>query len=172
MYRYIGITFFAILVMGCQSIRKVGTLFSNKDRLEQSFYSSKEVDQLLSSALRYQGVPYRSGGSNDTGMDCSGLLFRVYVENKFSIPRSSLDQSQFGHPVSKNNIQRGDWVLFKTNGSLSINHIGLVLRVNGDHDVQFLHASTSRGVRSDQLYTKYWIKAFVKAIRPYKNNIN
>jgi cell wall-associated NlpC family hydrolase len=83
-----------------------------------------------------------------------------------------LDQSQFGLPVSKNNIQRGDWVLFKTNGSLSINHIGLVLRVNGDHDVQFLHASTSRGVRSDQLYTNYWLKAYVKAIRPYKNNIN
>jgi cell wall-associated NlpC family hydrolase len=105
-------------------------------------------------------------------MDCSGLLFRVYVDNHFSIPRSSLQQSQFGLVVSKDNIQRGDWLLFKTNGSLTINHIGIVIRVNGERDVQFLHASTSKGVRSDQLYTNYWLKAYDKAIRPFKNNLN
>lgn len=172
MYRFLGIVFVAFLFVGCQSIRKVGSLWSSKAHASSSFFTTKEINRLLTYANRYQGVPYRSGGTNETGMDCSGLLFRVYVDNHFSIPRSSLQQSQYGLLVSKDNIQRGDWLLFKTNGSITINHIGLVIRVNGARDVQFLHASTSRGVRSDQLYTNYWLKAYDKTIRPFKNNSN
>jgi cell wall-associated NlpC family hydrolase len=159
------------LFVGCQSIRNVRSFFESNSSLAGQF-TTNEIDELVKSAIRYQGVPYAGGGSNENGMDCSGLLFRVYVDNNYSIPRSSVQQALFGLSIPMNKIQKGDWLFFRTNGSSSINHIGLVIQVNGDQDVQFMHSSTSKGVRSDQFYANYWFKAFDKAIRPFKNNSN
>jgi cell wall-associated NlpC family hydrolase len=159
------------LFVGCQSIRNVRSFFESNSSLAGQF-TTNEIDELVKSAKRYQGVPYAGGGSNENGMDCSGLLFRVYVDNNYNIPRSSVQQALFGLSIPMNKIQKGDWLFFRTNGSSSINHIGLVIQVNGDQDVQFMHSSTSKGVRSDQLYANYWFKAFDKAIRPFKNNSN
>lgn len=159
------------MFVGCQSIRNVHSFWGSNNSLEGQF-TTNEVEELVKSAKRYVGVPYAGGGSNENGMDCSGLLFRVYGDNNYSIPRSSVQQALFGLSIPMNKIQKGDWLFFRTNGSSSINHIGLVIQVNGDQDVQFMHASTSKGVRSDQLYANYWFKAFDKAIRPFKNNSN
>ena len=125
MYRFIALVLVGFLFVGCQSIRNVHSFWDSNNSLAGQF-TTNEVEELVKSAKRYIGVPYAGGGSNENGMDCSGLLFRVYVDNHFSIPRSSLQQSQYGLLVSKDNIQRGDWLLFKTNGSITINHIGLV----------------------------------------------
>lgn len=171
MYRFIALVIVGFLFVGCQSIRNVSSFFESNSSLAGQF-NTDEIDELVKSAKRYQGVPYAGGGSNENGMDCSGLLFRVYVDNNYSIPRSSVQQALFGLSIPMNKIQKGDWLFFRTNGSSSINHIGLVIQVNGDQDVQFMHASTSKGVRSDQLYANYWFKAFDKAIRPFKNNSN
>lgn len=171
MYRFIALVIVGFLFVGCQSIRNVRSFFESNSSLAGQF-TTNEIDELVKSAIRYQGVPYAGGGSNENGMDCSGLLFRVYVDNNYSIPRSSVQQALFGLSIPMNKIQKGDWLFFRTNGSSSINHIGLVIQVNGDQDVQFMHSSTSKGVRSDQLYANYWFKAFDKAIRPFKNNSN
>jgi cell wall-associated NlpC family hydrolase len=159
------------LFVGCKAIRNVSSFLDSIHTLPSNF-SDKEIDHLILSADRFQGIPYRAGGSNEDGMDCSGLLYRVYVDNNFSIPRSSIQQALYGLSIPINKIQKGDWLFFRTNGSSIINHIGLVTQVNGEHDVSFIHASTSKGVRSDQLHTNYWFKAYDKAIRPFKNNSN
>ena len=171
MYRFIALVIVVFLFVGCQSILNVRSFFGSNSSLAGQF-TTNEVDELVKSAKRYQGVPYVGGGSTINGMDCSGLLFRVYVDNNYSIPRSSVQQALFGLSIPMNKIQKGDWLFFRTNGSSIINHIGLVIEVNGNQDVQFMHASTSKGVRSDQLYANYWFKAFDKAIRPFKNNSN
>lgn len=171
MFRFIASILVIYLLVGCHSIRHVVSFFSASDTANLNF-SNSEIDQLIKYADRFEGIPYRVGGSNEEGMDCSGLLFRVYVDNNFLIPRSSGQQAQYGLSVPINKIQKGDWVFFRTNGSFVINHIGLVNSVHGERDVQFIHASTSKGVRSDQLYANYWFKAFDKAIRPFKNNSN
>ena len=105
-------------------------------------------------------------------MDCSGLLFRVYSDQNYIIPRVTTQQAEFGLPVSMDVIAQGDWLFFKTSGSENINHVGLVTKVQGPNEVLFIHSSTSKGVREDNLYNNYWFKAFQKVIRPYKNNSN
>jgi cell wall-associated NlpC family hydrolase len=171
MYRLIACILFIYLLVGCRPIRHVFSLFSSSTNTTLNF-SNLEIDQLVKYADRFEGIPYRVGGSDEKGMDCSGLLFRVYVDNNFVIPRSSGQQAQYGLSIPLNKIQKGDWVFFRTNGSSVINHIGLVNNIRGERDVQFIHASTSKGVRSDQLYANYWFKAFDKAIRPFKNISN
>ncbi len=137
-----------------------------------SQYSNQDVENLLETAKTYQGVAYRPGGADVQGMDCSGLLFRIYSDQNYLIPRVTIQQAAFGLPVSIDRIAKGDWVFFKTNGSGNINHVGLVTKVEGPKQVLFMHASTSKGVREDNLFSNYWFKAFEKVIRPYKNNSN
>lgn len=141
----------------------------SKPHVENNNYSIREVDQIIRSAYTYVGVPYRTGGIDAKGMDCSGLLFRIYADQKRVIPRLSKDQAQFGLPVSIQEIQVGDWIFFATNKSNSINHSGIVSQIISANEVYFIHASTSKGVREDNLYQKYWLGSFVKIIRPYKN---
>ncbi len=137
-----------------------------------SQFTNREIDNLVEVAKSYQGVEYRYGGSDVEGMDCSGLLFRVYSDQNYIIPRVTTQQAEFGLPVSMEVIAQGDWLFFKTSGSENINHVGLVTKVQGPKDVLFIHSSTSKGVREDNLYNNYWFKAFQKVIRPYKNNSN
>jgi probable lipoprotein NlpC len=45
----------------------------------------------------------------------------------------------------------------------------MVTEVNGKNDVKFIHASSKVGVIETDLYAPYFIKIFVKAVRPFDN---
>ena len=160
-----------LMMESCQLTRRVGNLFSANHGVE-AIYSSKEINNLIETAFDYQGVPYRNGGTDEKGMDCSGFLFRVYADNNLLIPRPTSQQALFGASVELADIREGDWLFFKTNGAATINHVGLVTKIKSADAVYFIHASTSKGVREDLLQSKYWLKAYVKSLRPYKNNSN
>lgn len=158
-------------MVSCQFTRRVSHLFSRHSESNSS-YTNKEIENLVETAYDYQGVPYRNGGTDEKGLDCSGLLFRVYADNNFLIPRPTGLQVLFGIPVKLQDTQVGDWLFFKTNGSATINHVGLVTKIKSADAFYFIHASTSKGVREDLLQSKYWLKAYVNTLRPYKNNSN
>lgn len=153
----------------CQLIRQVGHSVFSRDATGATGFNPREISNLIDAAKEYKGVVYKSGGVDTTGMDCSGLLYRVYVDQNYLIPRVSSQQAMFGLPVGTDAIKEGDWIFFKTNGSSNINHVGLVTKVISSKEVLFLHASTSKGVREDNLFSKYWFSVFVKAVRPFKN---
>jgi probable lipoprotein NlpC len=90
-------------------------------------YSSKTINEVVSLARSYTGVPYRAGGVDANGMDCSGLLYCVYGQLGFQIPRISWQQSEVGREISVDELKVGDWVFFVTNkgGTGSINHAGI-----------------------------------------------
>jgi cell wall-associated NlpC family hydrolase len=173
MYKYLLYFLFLLFVSSCTLIRQVGNNLGISNEVETSSnFTNSEIESIIHTAEQCEGIPYRVGGASIEGMDCSGLLYTVYVANEFSIPRISVQQAQFGLAVPLNKIQVGDWVFFRTNGAAQINHIGLVAQVKGEQDILFIHASTSKGVRKDQLYTNYWLKSFDKAVRPFKNKLN
>jgi cell wall-associated NlpC family hydrolase len=173
MYKYLLYFLFLLIVSSCTLIRQVGNNLGISNEVETSSnFTNSEIEIIIHTAEQCEGIPYRVGGASIEGMDCSGLLYTVYVANEFSIPRISVQQAQFGLAVPLNNILVGDWVFFRTNGASQINHIGLVAQIKGEQDILFIHASTSKGVRKDQLYTNYWLKSFDKAVRPFKNKLN
>jgi len=152
------------LSQGCKTFYNTVHLFHKKNL--STTFNNNDLDQLFKSGFSYIGVPYRIGGTDKNGLDCSGLLFKMYESNSFQIPRTTSQQLEFGFPVSINQIQRGDWVFF-SNQSGTINHVGIVSNIHKD-SILFLHASTSKGVREDELMKGYWYNSFVKVIRPFK----
>lgn len=116
-------------------------------------------DELVKSAEKYIGVPYKWGGTGTGGIDCSGLTQAVYNLNGLSIPRNSGAQYSKGVSVSKNKLQKGDLVFFATSGGGKVSHVGVY--VGGG---RFIHApSKGKKVCVEQLSTPYFLKTYVGA---------
>lgn len=132
-------------------------------------YNSRTVNELIGTARQYIGVPYRSGGIDGNGMDCSGLLFTTFKQVGFSLPRISWQQSEVGKDIDIDELRPGDLVFFVTNkGNVSnINHSGMITEIRNPKEVYFIHASSSKGIREDNLFTTYWMSCFAKAKRPF-----
>jgi probable lipoprotein NlpC len=133
--------------------------------------TNTETPKVVEIARTYAGTPYRSGGNDKNGIDCSGLICSVYSELGVKVPRISWQQSEFGSEVgSLNEIKVGDWVFFVPEAGKEgyVSHAGIVTDVRNNEEIIFIHASTSRGVREDNLFSTYFKGRFVKAMRPFK----
>jgi peptidoglycan DL-endopeptidase CwlO len=83
---------------------------------------------VVADAQQYLGVPYRWGGTDPTtGLDCSGLVQRVYGDLGISLPRTSQEQVSVGTPVaSLAQAQPGDLVFFEPTSS-GPGHVGIYI---------------------------------------------
>ena len=119
------------------------------------------VDQLIELALNLRGTPYVYGGKTPAGFDCSGYARYVYQQVGVTLPGSSRAQFTSGTSISLDEAQRGDLVFFSIYGD-RINHVGILLdTVSGS--TPFVHATSSRGVRIDQLEDAYYASRLVGA---------
>lgn len=129
---------------------------------------NKRVKRILQTADSYLGVPYKYGGNTRRGLDCSGLVVKAFESVDQALPRASWQQAQVGKDVRRKDLRPGDLVFFSTRkSSRKINHVGIVSSVQ-NREVNFIHATTSRGVRYDRLDTGYWSPLFQKAVRVEK----
>jgi cell wall-associated NlpC family hydrolase len=83
---------------------------------------------VVADARRYLGVPYRWGGTDPaTGLDCSGLVQRVYRDLGVSLPRTSSQQATAGRAVaSLADARPGDLVFFDNDASRAgVDHVGI-----------------------------------------------
>jgi cell wall-associated NlpC family hydrolase len=68
-----------------------------------------------------------------------------------------------GNKISLKNVVKGDLLFFKTgNKRNSINHVGLIVSIK-NKNIQFIHATSSKGVITSWLNEDYWHKAFFEA---------
>jgi cell wall-associated NlpC family hydrolase len=93
-----------------------------KDFLANPPYPSFSLDQVVAVALQYQGVPYRYGGADPSGFDCSGFTQFVYAQFGVSLPHSSSRQGAGGAQISPADALPGDLVAMDGGG-----HIGIYL---------------------------------------------
>jgi murein DD-endopeptidase / murein LD-carboxypeptidase len=123
-------------------------------------------DSLIQYAYTFLGDRYKRGGISTAGFDCSGYTMTVFKRFGIKLPHTSAGQGLVGVPVSKQNIQKGDLILFKGRSRKSnrIGHVGIVISEKGE-PVRFIHSSTSEGVRIDRGDYDYYKKRFVKAVR-------
>ncbi|MFE7420781.1 NlpC/P60 family protein [Rhodococcus sp. NPDC057529] len=87
----------------------------------------------LQAGMTRIGDPYVWGATGPDQFDCSGLVVWAYKQIGKTLPRSSQAQASGGTPVSRDELQPGDVVLFYNDAS----HVGLYAG-NGN----ILHAST------------------------------
>jgi peptidoglycan DL-endopeptidase CwlO len=105
-------------------------------------------------AMQYLGVPYRWGGADPSGFDCSGFSMYVFAKVGVSLPHHAATQYGMGVAVSKAELQPGDLVFF--NG---LGHMGIY--IGGG---QFIHAPRTGDVvkissLSQDWYARTWVGA-------------
>lgn len=126
----------------------------------ESAQGTTSASAVVATALMYQGVPYRDGGSDPSGFDCSGFVQWVFAHNGVELPREVREQYRVGTKIGRNEIRPGDLVFFHT-VSHGASHVGIAL--DGE---RFVHAPSSRGVVRVERYTsEYWKKRYVGARR-------
>ena len=114
----------------------------------------------LASALDLRGVPYRNGGSDPSGFDCSGLVQWVFARNGRALPREVREQFMVGREIDSDEVRPGDLLFFDT-GSNGASHVGIAL----DHET-FVHAPRANGVVRIERYTSsYWARRYLGARR-------
>ena len=115
---------------------------------------------LVATALSFRGVPYRNGGSDPTGFDCSGFTQWVFAQYGIALPREVEQQFKLGEKIKQDDLKPGDLVFFHTE-SRGASHVGIFVA-----DDQFVHAPSSRGVvRVEYVNSTYWGRRFVGARR-------
>ena len=116
--------------------------------------------EVSGTALELRGAPYRNGGSDPDGFDCSGLVWYVFGRHGLALPRTVEDQWRLGAKVEPSELQPGDLVFFSTT-SPGASHVGIV--IGGD---SFIHAPSASGVvRVERLGASYWWSRYVGARR-------
>lgn len=124
------------------------------------------VDSLIQYAFTFKGKRYKRGGTTVNGFDCSGYTMMVYKKYGIKLPHSSAAQGLVGITIPKKQIDKGDLILFRGRNSRrkGIGHVGIVITKKGE-PIQFIHSSTSSGVRVDYLDSPYYKNRYVKAVR-------
>ncbi|WP_409302936.1 LysM peptidoglycan-binding domain-containing protein [Peribacillus sp. SCS-155] len=109
-------------------------------------------DNLIELAKSLIGVSYAWGGTTPKGFDCSGYIYYVLNNSGKQISRTSAS-GYFAKGATVANPKAGDLVFFSSSPSNKkmITHMGIYLG-NGE----FIHASSSKGVRIDTLGLSYY----------------
>jgi cell wall-associated NlpC family hydrolase len=130
---------------------------ANAKKLKTGSSKLIELGRIIQS---YLGTPYKGTSPYKKGIDCSQFTAAVYKKfNGTKLPRMARKQFNVGQQVSGTKLRYGDLVFFRTDGR-SISHVGIYIGYN-----EFVHASTSSGVRISDIRSEYWKNRFVGARR-------
>ena len=98
-------------------------------------------------------APYRDGGMDARGFDCSGLVWYVHRRVGVRVPRTAAQQCEAAQPVPREALMPGDLLFFKLSASFRersgtgrVDHVGIYV----DSDL-FIHASLHRSAVSYEL---------------------
>ena len=126
--------------------------------------SGKEI---ITTAAKYKGVPYKFGGTTPKAFDCSGYVQYVFAQHKAKLPRMADAQCLEGIFVLKKDLKEGDLVFFTTYEP-GASHVGIYAGKD-----KFWNAS-SHGVMLSSLKEKYWSERYYGARRvlAYSDNLS
>ena len=115
---------------------------------------------LAGTALGFRGIPYRNGGSDPSGFDCSGFTQYVFAQYGIALPREVREQFRVGKAVGPDDLAAGDIIFFTTTDP-GPSHVAIA--IGGD---EFVHAPSSTGVvRVEHLGSSYWSPRYLGARR-------
>ncbi|MGH7753762.1 MAG: C40 family peptidase, partial [Gemmatimonadales bacterium] len=102
---------------------------------------------VVRTALEAVGTPYRWGGTEQNGFDCSGLIQYAYAQHGFALPRVSREQMRTGYeiPLDTLALEPGDILGFAAVPGRGVSHVGMWVG-----EGMFIHSSSS-GVRLSRL---------------------
>lgn len=129
-----------------------------KSAAESGKISLKAKD-VTEEAKKYIGVPYRFGGTDTRGFDCSGFIQYVFRREGMQLPRAADEQYRLGKKISKSALRPGDLVFFSTYEK-GVSHSGIYMG-NGS----FISATSSSGIAVADMTGGYWAERYIGAKR-------
>lgn len=121
---------------------------------------SKERRKVIEEAAEWLGTRYGYGcQEKGVSTDCSGLIMQVFLTSiDMKLPRNSARQADFCKTLKSNDMRGGDLVFFATGSDPErVTHVGLMI-----DEVNFIHASSSKGVVISRMDNNWYIKRFLK----------
>ena len=123
---------------------------NNKNAVSMALYEEYE---------KWKGVPYRYGGENKNGVDCSSFVQTMYFNAlRVRVPRTTSQQQKTGYFIAKNKLREGDLIIFRT--TYSSKHSGIYIEKG-----KFVHASSKYGVTISNVNNPYWREKYSQARR-------
>jgi cell wall-associated NlpC family hydrolase len=120
-----------------------------------------KTSELVFNAMGFLGVPYRRGGNNADGFDCSGFVRAMYEQTVgLMLPRRANEQAAATQKIDRQDLQPGDLVFFNTMRK-AFSHVGIYV---GDN--KFIHSpKPGAQVRVEDMGVAYWKTRFDGARR-------
>ena len=152
----------AIVISACANFHSIESSASVEpvtNTIANSSAASTVAQQLNTGFHQYQGVPYRYGGTDRNGFDCSGFINAIYRDAfNITLPKTTEALAIAGTPVRRDQLKAGDIIFFKS--SQKQLHAGIYTTQGA-----FIHASTSKGVIQSSLSNQYWHLRYLQARR-------
>lgn len=172
-----------VIATSCSSSRKTSSVpvTSNARDIRSTVVIKKKVpvvniqtkntsaNELVKFAETLIGVKYKYGSSDKkNGFDCSGFITYVFNRYDIKVPRISSDFTNSGKEVLLKDSKPGDLILFTGSDEKSgvVGHMGIITE-NKNGWIQFIHASTSRGVMLSGM-NSYFTPRYVKTNRIFR----
>jgi probable lipoprotein NlpC len=131
---------------------------------EKAAASGEARFKLLAAAAKYEKTPYRYGGIDQNGIDCSGLVYTSFKDAlSVSVPRTTTGLYAWVEKIATEKLQPGDLVFFKTIGLGVVSHVGIY--AGGK---RFIHSASEgpvTGVMYSSLDESYWARTYTGAGR-------
>lgn len=117
-------------------------------------YSQSIVDIAKSVATAMEGKPYRYGGDDETGFDCSGFVRFVLIQAHPEFPKHDMTAAgivslELVEPVTA--PSPGDLIFFPRSPQNTSDHIGIVISGDG-----WIGSQSSTGVAKVRFSNPYW----------------
>ena len=148
-------------------LRDMGILLKwrnfNKNKISK--FKVKDINTFFNTIKSFMGVQYRYGGTNRSGIDCSGLIYRGLMSVGYNGERVNAQSlAKMGRLIAKKkHLKKGDLICFTntTGANKLVQHIGVYSGNN-----KFTHASSSRGIIESNINDPYyWNEKFIFGVR-------
>lgn len=142
-----------------QKLKVKGKVTTSKPNTGSNSGNTKPVGNpvntsgLLNIAKSYLNVPYKWGGSNPTGFDCSGFIYYTFNQSGKQVVRTNA-AGYYNMSTKVSSPKVGDIIYFKNTYATGITHLGIYMG-NG----QFIHAGGDR-VQISSANEGYWKEHF------------
>ncbi|MDR2159082.1 MAG: C40 family peptidase [Treponema sp.] len=120
--------------------------------------------KVIAAGETYLGVPYRYGGLDRKGLDCSGFIHVSFRDAlSVTIPRNTAALYAWAEKIPAESLEPGDLLFFKTTNTGAVSHAGIY--TGGG---RFIHAASEgpdTGVIRSAMDEKYWKRTYAGAGR-------
>jgi len=142
---------------------------------EDVLFKSTLKENLVQTALKFNGIPYLWGGTSSKNIDCSGLVCNVFFMNGIQLPRDADMQALIGRELTTtmapDGLEAGDLLFFGRKASEeaeeNVTHVAMYIG-----DGEYIHSAGYRervSINSmDSTKTNYierYPEIFVRAVR-------